>query len=93
MPPKKQSQEDKERQFEDFKKTEEYKQYWVVVECKDADPEIKGADASTSDISSDWSKFCVELFKLLLLQKYNNRAKSFDQSVIRTMFFERLNDN
>jgi hypothetical protein len=78
MPPKKQSQEDKEKAFESFKETEEYKQYWRVVEAKDADPEVKGIENSTADITADWSKFLHELFRLVEIGKIPHKAKSYD---------------
>ena len=54
MGPKKQSSEDKEKQFLQFKESEEYKQYYKCIEEKEANREIKDMDAGYADISEDW---------------------------------------
>lgn len=51
------------------------------------------AENSTTDISSDWSKFLNELYKYKEMCKVPGKAKSYDQTVVRTMFYERLKDN
>ena len=75
MGPKKQSPEDKEKQFLSFKESEEYKQYYAVIDAKEADREIKDMDSGTTDISQDWQKFLNELFKLMEIAKIPHKAK------------------
>ena len=93
MPAKKQSQEEKEALFAKFQETEEYKQYSRIVEAKESDQEVKTVENSTSDINSDWTKILHELYQFVLIAKVPHKSKSYAQAVIRTMFFERLQEN
>lgn len=77
MPPKKtgKSGEDKEKLFEMFKESEEYKQYWKIVEAKEADPEVKNIENSTADINADWGKILFELYRYLEVAKIPHKSK------------------
>jgi hypothetical protein len=54
MGPKKQSPEDKEKQFLQFKESEEYKLYYSIIALKQEEDEIKDMDSGLLDISQDW---------------------------------------
>ena len=65
MPPRKrESDEDKEAKFNKWKEEGEYKQLVEFQNAREANPEINGIALETEDISEDWNKVCVELFKL-----------------------------
>ena len=64
-----------------------------MVKVKESDEEVKGIENSTNDISADWTKILAELFRLLEIAKIPHKSKSYDQAVMRTMFFNRLAEN
>lgn len=75
MGPKKQSPEDREKQFLSFKESEEYKQYYAIIAAKEEHREIKDMDSGTTDITEDWSKVLNEIFKLMEIAKIPHKSK------------------
>jgi len=80
MPPKKSGKagEDKEKLFEVFKESEEFKQIEKIVETKESDPEVKGIENSTTDINADWTKMLHEMFRYMEIAKIPHKSKSYD---------------
>ena len=75
MPPKKQSQEEKEKAFDIYKESEEYKQFFNFINAKDENPESKALEMSTDDIYSDWTKFLGEWFRMMEVMKVPKKSK------------------
>ena len=56
------------------------------------DKEIAGIEQSTEDIWQDWSDVCNKWFRLMEVLKVPKKSKGYEQNILRTMFFKRVEE-
>ena len=65
MPKKGLSPEEKQKAFDTWKESDEYKQILKFMEVKEKDDEVAKLDNAYKDITADWQPICNELFDMV----------------------------